>query len=142
MILTARPATADTNVVVHSLLETSKAETATAVLGTCAFLSVQALNEYANVARKRLNRNWQKIEDDLAEVRASVPKIVPIDTDVHVEGLRIASRYRLSFYDALMLAVALSEGARILYSEDMQHGMSIDETLRIVNPYTRGIIED
>lgn len=142
MITAARPATADTNVVIHALIRAGKEEAASAVLEICDFLSIQVLNEYANVAKRRLNRSWRQIEEDLENIRGSVPQVLPIDTDVHLDGLRIASRYRLSFYDALILAVALSGGARILYSEDMQHGMTIDETLRVVNPFTRGIIED
>ncbi len=140
MIGPARPATADTNVVVYAILQDSKAELATAVLGECAFLSVQALNEYANVASRKLNRTWPQIEEDLVEIRGSVPKIIPLDSDAHFQGLRIASRYRLAFYDALMLAVALSGGARTFYSEDMQHDMIIDGALHIVDPFRSGAL--
>lgn len=61
--------------------------------------------------------------------------ILPITVTSHEDAQRIAARYRLSFYDALMLAVALAGGARTFYSEDMQHGLTIDETLRIVDPF-------
>lgn len=52
-----------------------------------------------------------------------------------------SSRATSSFYDALMLAVALSGGARTIYSEDMQHGMTIDEALRVVDPFIPGALD-
>lgn len=130
------PSTVDTNIIVHALLRESKAAAATAALGRSAFLSAQALNEYANVASRKLGRSWQEIEGDLAAIKRSVPHILPLNEQANADAVRIAARYKLSFYDSLMLAVALSGGARTIYSEDMQPGMMIDGALRIVNPYT------
>jgi predicted nucleic acid-binding protein len=129
------PATLDTNVVIYALLEGRRAAAAVEALRRCAFLSVQVLNEYANVAVRKHLKPWAEVVRDVADLRETVPLILPVDAAANAEALRIAERYRLSFYDALMLAVALAGGARTFYSEDMQHDLVIDGTLRILDPF-------
>ncbi len=128
-------ATLDTNIAVYALSQDSKGAVAAEILEACAFLSVQVLNEYANLAVRKLGRDWSLVADFLHRLRSAGPKILPVDEEAHRSALRFAERYRLSFYDALMPAVALSGGAVTIYSEDMQHGMTIDGRLRIVNPF-------
>lgn len=127
--------TLDTNVAVYALATTPKADAAATVLRSCSFLSVQVLNEYAYVGRRKRGDAWDVIADDLAALREAVPLILPVTDSANREATRIAARHRLSFYDALMLAVALSGGARTIYSEDMHHGLVIDDTLQVVDPF-------
>jgi predicted nucleic acid-binding protein len=61
-----------------------------------------------------------------------------VTVDTHESGLRLAEQYGLSLYDAMIAASALHAGCDTLWSEDMQHGMVLDETLRIVNPFRAG----
>lgn len=129
------PATLDTNIAVYALSEDPRTTGAVEALRRCAFLSIQVLNEYANmVARKHL-KGWSEIANDIADLRETVPIVLPVDEASNREALRIADRYCLSFYDSLMLAVALAGGARTIYSEDMHHDLVIDDTLRIVDPF-------
>ena len=62
----------------------------------------------------------------------------PITVENHETGLRIAERYGLSLYDSMIAASALDAGCDTLWSEDMQHGMKLDEDLRIANPFRGG----
>jgi predicted nucleic acid-binding protein len=135
--LTVSPetSTVDTNIAVYALSVDEKADRAVAYVRGSAFLSVQVLNEFANVGRRKRGDTWETIAVDLADLRDAVPGILPIDDEANRTALRIGERYRLSFHDSLMLAVALTGGARILYSEDMQHGLVIDGALRIVDPF-------
>jgi predicted nucleic acid-binding protein len=50
-----------------------------------------------------------------------------------VEALAIESRYKISFWDALIVQAAGSSGAAILYSEDLADGQNY-EPVRVVNP--------
>jgi predicted nucleic acid-binding protein len=127
--------TVDTNVAVYALALGEKADRAAALLRQSDFLSIQVLNEYANVGLRKRRDSWRVVADDLAALRDVVPHILPIDDEANRAATRIGERYRLSFYDALMLAVALAGGARTIFSEDMQHGLVIDGTLRIVDPF-------
>lgn len=129
------PATADTNIAVYAFATDRRTPAAAAALRSCAFLSVQVLNEYANVAFRKRDDPWDLIAGDVAAIRAAVPSILPVDDGANREAIRITHRYQLSFYDALMLAVALRGGARIIYSEDMHHDLVIDQTLRILDPF-------
>jgi predicted nucleic acid-binding protein len=127
--------TLDTNIAVYALAATPKADAAARALRRCSFLSVQVLNEYANVGRRKRGDAWEVIADDLSALREAVPLILPIADSANREATRIAARYQLSFYDALMLAVALEGGARTIYSEDMHHDLLIEDRLRIVDPF-------
>jgi predicted nucleic acid-binding protein len=132
--------TIDTNIAFYSLERSGKADNAKAdraksVLAEVDFLSVQVLNEYAFSARRKLRREWIDIDYDLNLLRTAISKIPSIDVAANRDALRIAERYQLSFYDALLLAVGLANGATTFYSEDMQHGMIIDEKLTIINPF-------
>jgi predicted nucleic acid-binding protein len=50
-----------------------------------------------------------------------------------VEALTIGSRYKISFWDALIVHAAGISGAAILYSEDLSDGQQYD-SVRVVNP--------
>lgn len=58
-----------------------------------------------------------------------------LDEALHKDGLRLARRYRLSVYDGMIVAAALTANCDILYSEDMHHGLIVDGRLQIVNPF-------
>lgn len=134
--------TLDTNVAIYAFTDVGeKALTARTIIERADFISVQLLNEFANAIRRKQGRTWAEITPALDRLRRAVPKILPLDEAAHLEGMRLVERYKLGFYDALMLGVAMAGGARTFYSEDLQHGMSIDETLRVVNPFVPGALD-
>jgi len=49
---------------------------------------------------------------------------------------RILKKYGYSYWDSLIIASALENNCSILYSEDMQSGQIIGDTLKIVNPFS------
>jgi predicted nucleic acid-binding protein len=61
--------------------------------------------------------------------------VEPLTATTHDRGMEICERYKFSFYDSVIVAAALIVGAKVLYSEDLQHGQVIDRQLRIVNPF-------
>jgi predicted nucleic acid-binding protein len=125
----------DSNVLLYlASAEPLKANRAEAVLAAGGTISVQVLNEVANVARRKMAMSWEEVRIFLAGLRALL-ETVPLTTSVHDRGLELAERHGLSVYDALIVAAALEAGCDTLYSEDMQHGMRIDKRLTIVNPF-------
>ncbi|MGH6787770.1 MAG: PIN domain-containing protein [Novosphingobium sp.] len=136
------PLTLDTNIAIYAFTDTGmKAVAARTVIERADFVSVQLLNEFANVVRRKQYRPWHEIRSALDRLRRAVPKILPLDEAAHLEATHLVERYQIGFYDALMLGVALLGGARTFYSEDLQHGMSIDESLRVVNPFMPGALD-
>ena len=125
----------DSNVLVYAFTEDPRTVTARALLARGCTISIQGLNEFTNVARRRLGKSWDEIHDALAVIRNLCPTIFLIDLDTHETGLRLAERHGFAFFDALMIAAALRAGSTTLWSEDMQDGMRIDGKLRIANPF-------
>jgi predicted nucleic acid-binding protein len=125
----------DSNVLIYAFTTDARAATAQAVLERGCATGVQGLNEFTNVARRKLRMTWQEVRDALAAIRIVCRPIVPIDIDTHADALRLAERHGFSIFDALMIAAALRAGCDALLSEDLQHGMVIDGRLRVVNPF-------
>ncbi len=65
--------------------------------------------------------------------------VLSFDAPVLLKASDLRTRYKVSFWDSLIIASALQGGASMLYSEDMQDGLLVDNQLEIVNPFVRGI---
>lgn len=126
----------DTNVLIYLMSgDTTKADLAEAVVRAGAVVSVQVLNEIANVARRKLRMDWPETNEFLALVRSLCPP-ESLTTETHDRGRLVAERYGLSVYDAMIVASALLAGCERLYSEDMQDGLVVDGQLQICNPFS------
>ncbi len=60
--------------------------------------------------------------------------LAPLDASVTREAFTIEQRYRLSWWDCLIVASALAVDCRLLLTEDMQHGLKIDG-LTVLSPF-------
>lgn len=124
----------DSNVVLYLLsAEEAKAETAALLLSQKGVVSVQVLNEVNNVMRRKWQMDWEEI-DDFLQALMPVCIIRPVTLSVHHLGLDLARKHHFSIYDAMIVAVAIESNCRVLYSEDMQHGFTV-ESLQIINPF-------
>jgi len=125
----------DTNVLIYLASgDPAKAERAEAVIGAGGAISVQVLNEVANVARRKMRMSWRETRAFLSLMRGSLT-VHPVTVETHETGLALAERYNLSTYDAMIAASALHADCDTLWSEDMQHGMAFGGRLRIANPF-------
>ena len=125
----------DTNVLLYAASDDRvKADQAEKIIGGGGAISVQVLNELASVARRKMRMSWGDTHRFLSTLRELLT-VHPITIEVHESGLALAERYNLSLYDAVTAASALHAGCDTLWSEDMQHGMAIDERLRIADPF-------
>jgi predicted nucleic acid-binding protein len=61
--------------------------------------------------------------------------LIGIDETTIKQALYIKDYYRYSYYDSLIITSSLESGCSIVYSEDLQHGQIIENSLRIVNPF-------
>lgn len=125
----------DSNVLLYiASSDAAKAERAEAIVGSGGSISVQVLNEIANVARRKTRMSWQDTHAFLSLLRGLLT-VHSVTVETHDTGLTLAERYNLSIYDAMIAAAALHAGCDTLWSEDMQHGLAIDGRLRITNPF-------
>ena len=117
----------DTNVLVYLASgDTAKADRTEAVIAEGGSISVQVLNELANVARRKMQMSWDETHAFLDMLRGLLT-VHPLTVEIHETGLRLAERYGFSIYDAMIAASALDAGCDTLWSEDMQHGMALEE---------------
>lgn len=125
----------DTNVVLYLLsADGAKADLAEDLIAGGGQVSVQVLNEVANVARRKLGLSWPEVFDVTAQVRA-VCAVAPLTLETHLLGLQMAERYGLSVYDGMIVASALMSECTTLYTEDMQDGQVLEDRLTVRNPF-------
>lgn len=125
----------DTNILLYLLSEDeTKSGRAENTIAAGSFISVQVLNEFASVARRKLNLSFAEVHEFLSYIRMICP-VIPLTVEVHDQGLQLAENCGFSIYDALIVAAALSANCTILYSEDMQNNQIIDGQLTIRNPF-------
>jgi predicted nucleic acid-binding protein len=128
----------DTNVLVYAFSDDARSAQAEALLAEGCASGVQALNEFANVARRKLAMEWREVQEALDAIRALLSAVAPLDLETHRTGIGIAERHRLSVYDAMMIAATLKLGCTTFWSEDLQDGLVVEERLTIRNPFLAG----
>jgi len=125
----------DTNVLVYAALsDDPRCPIAEQLLAAGGTISVQVLNEFANVARTKLKRTWPEIEAMLALVRSRSDRVQQIAISTHESALALARDHKVGFYDALIVAAALEAGCDTVLTEDMQHGRKFG-ALTVINPF-------
>ena len=125
----------DTTVLIYSISsQQPRAAMAEKLLADGGWISVQVLNEFAAVARRKLDMSWEETREALLAIRALCETPTPLSIETHQAALEIAARYGYQIYDALILAAALESHCDILYTEDMQNGQGIGP-LTIRNPF-------
>lgn len=131
----------DTNLFVYSLNQSSspKSRRATQLIrqGIATrngVVSYQVVQEFFNVAFRRFTppMSVPEAEQYLATVFRPLLSVHSSHA-LYAEGLHLRGRFRLSWYDCLIVAGAIEAGCNVLYSEDMQHGQEFGN-LRIENP--------
>lgn len=125
----------DTNTLLYLISDDAeKAARAETLLETGGVISVQVLNEFANVARRKRALSWPEIATVLGPIKL-VCDVVPVTLEVHERATGIAQRFNYRFYDCAIIAAALEASCEVLYSEDLQDGQVIDGVLTIRNPF-------
>jgi predicted nucleic acid-binding protein len=126
----------DTNVLIYAVAKNDpRAAKAEALLASGGIVSIQSLNEFVSVARRKLGMPWKEVKEFLNLICILCPGPVPILLATHKVAVAIAEKYGYGIYDALVTAAALEAGCKTLYSEDLQDGQIINRQLTIRNPF-------
>jgi predicted nucleic acid-binding protein len=126
----------DTNVLIYAVTQDEPRSTqAEKLLASGGVLSVQILNEFASVARRKILMSWSDVTEALDAFRVLCPSPLPITVEMHEAALKIAENHGYNIYDALVVSAALEAGCTTLYSEDLHDGQTIDGRLTIRNPF-------
>src|ERR1700733_3067145 len=98
-------------------------------------VSYQVVQEFFNVAFRRFTEPMTVAEAEQYLITVFRPLLaIHSSPAIYVEALRIAGKHRFAWYDSIILAAALEGNCDTLYTEDFQHGQTI-EGLRIKNPF-------
>ena len=128
----------DTNVLLYAVAENDpRSAQAEELLAAGGVLSVQILNEFVSVARRKILMSWSDVTEALDAFRVLCPSPLPITMEIHEAALKIAEKHGYNIYDALVIAAALEAGCTTLYSENLHDGLTIDGQLTIRNPFAR-----
>jgi predicted nucleic acid-binding protein len=98
-----------------------------------AIVPLQVLGEFLNVCRKKLGKSPSDAVDQVADY-LRVFECPATGTPDLTDAAFLADRFKLQFFDALIVTVALRAGATVLLSEDMQDGLRI-EALQVLDPF-------
>ena len=99
-----------------------------------AIISTQVLQEFYSVSTLKLKRPLNKlVAEEIVEELMTLP-VKQVDTSIILAAIKRNQSDQISFWDALIIETALRAGARILWSEDMQHDREFDG-LKIQNPF-------
>jgi predicted nucleic acid-binding protein len=127
----------DTNILVYVYSETEPEKQRIArilVLEDVSHISTQVLQEFSNTLNKKFKKSWPEIAEAVREVAKG--SFVNVNNEATIQqAIKIAEKYKFSFYDSLIITAALECKCSTLYSEDMNHGQLIESQLTIVNPF-------
>jgi predicted nucleic acid-binding protein len=132
----------DTNVFVYSfdLGSPKKAAQATKLIRKgietrSGIVSYQVVQEFFNVALRRFAKPMSSADAEQYLATTFRPLLAVHSSPVlYAEALRILGRFRLAWYDSLIVASALEGQCDVLYSEDFQDGQHIGNVI-ISNPF-------
>lgn len=97
-------------------------------------ISYQVVQEFLNVARSKF-QTPMTVHETLAYLERVLQPLCTVNPGPQLweDALHTQERWKYSLYDSLIIAAARQADCRILYSEDMQHGQTLNG-LRLVNP--------
>lgn len=125
----------DTNILVYALDTERRGEIARAIVAAGGVIAVQSLNEFSDVARRKLKMSWAEIDRVIEQLLVSCRVFEPVTAKMQAEGRGHAERHKLRIFDAMLLAIALEAGCDTFLTEDLQDGFVVDGRLKVINPF-------
>ena len=98
-----------------------------------AILTTQAIGEFLAVARRKNPSTFASAASEAARW-ATVFPVAPTTSDHLIAAAAMAERFKLQFWDCVIWQAALTGGASIFVSEDLQDGLSI-EGMTVLDPF-------
>ena len=126
----------DTNILIynHGIDGNAKQQIADSLFDNIPVISTQVISEYLNVM-KRISK---KDKSDLLKICAEWLKYCQVKA-VSLSTINLAHRllqkYDFQLFDSIIIASALEAECEILYSEDLHHGLLVENKLTILNPF-------
>jgi predicted nucleic acid-binding protein len=127
----------DSNIIIynHSLSCENKMLIAVGFFNENPVVSSQVISEYLNVMRKKFKMEKNELIQ-LCSLWLEKCTVRPVILSTIKLAQNLVSKYDFQIFDGIIIAAALEANCDILYSEDLQDGQIIENSLKIVNPFT------
>jgi predicted nucleic acid-binding protein len=128
----------DSNILIHAELEpdSQKGMRAADLILRAApdgVIPVQVLGEYLRFIQRRVPEAFEGAIRQASIYQAAF--LTPPTTDVIIDkAFKLARGHRMQLWDCVVCVASLQAGAKVLLTEDMQDGRTIDG-LRLLNPF-------
>lgn len=97
-------------------------------------MSTQVVNEVCINLMRKANKDNAFIKQFLNDFIATYTVMDQTKEDV-LQAAGIREDYHFSYWDSLIVSCALRSNCKVLYTEDMQHGLKVYQQLKICNPF-------
>jgi predicted nucleic acid-binding protein len=128
----------DTNVWLYALIVNDDAQkhqiAAEIVQGVNVVVSTQVINETCVNLLRKANLSETQLCDLIVSFYAKY-EVIATEAQVLLRASQLRAQYSLSFWDSLVVAGAIESGCNVLYTEDMQDGLTVEGQLTVVNPF-------
>jgi predicted nucleic acid-binding protein len=62
-------------------------------------------------------------------------KYASSDIEIYRKAQYLGEKYQFQLFDSIIVASAIESGCQMLFSEDMQHNLLVEKSLKIINPF-------
>ncbi|WP_017296042.1 PIN domain-containing protein [Geminocystis herdmanii] len=97
-------------------------------------ISTQVITETCSVLKRKANFSDTQIFQIIEEFEEQC-YIICLTSREMKNACELRKKYNFSYWDSLIISCALVSSVDVIYSEDMQHGLVIEEKLTIINPF-------
>ncbi len=126
----------DTNILVYLYDENfvAKRTVADDLIAANPNIPAQVVSEFLNVSKRLLHISKIDLIKKCNQVFRNCT-ILPTTQITLNKAEELIIRYDFQIFDAIIIATALQANCTTLYSEDMHHGVVVDDLLSITNPF-------
>jgi len=125
----------DSNIILYLFdVDKTKRYVAEQLLLKKLLVSAQVLTEVANVCKRRFKYSKEQILNLWSDLLSDCI-LTFTDTSTFKLAIELSKKYDFQVYDSLIVASALNSDCKILYSEDMQDLLQVENKLIITNPF-------
>lgn len=98
-------------------------------------VSYQVVQEFFNLALRKFAKPMTAAEAEQYLTAVFKPLLTSHSAQaLFVHALQLSARYKLSWYDSLIVVAAIESRCKFLYTEDLQHGQKFGD-LHVQNPF-------
>ena len=125
----------DTNILIFLQgNDATKRKIAETLLSCDPVIPSQVISEFMNVTRRLRKISKHQLIAETSALFRHCP-IAPIEHSTLVLAKNLIDKYDFQIFDSIIVASALEANCEILYSEDMQHNLTVNNQLKIINPF-------